>query len=192
VSYVNLDCSFYTHPKVTSLGRDHDAMVARSVYLGALMYCRTHLTDGHIPHDAARHLDPLVTEVDALKALERCRIEKLVTRRRGRFGGWKINNYEMWQQTKEEVEAAKAAARARKRREREKKRGTPGHAVTAEESRCDISVTGEGVTPIEREREREEELKAVYAKSARERETLDRPTNSLRLINFDNIFGEMP
>jgi hypothetical protein len=106
VSYVTLDTNFYRHPKVLAMGCRSDALVARGVYIAALMYARANLTDGFIPLHALPELDPLVGPAAAKKAANKLLLAGLFTRRRGRFMGYYIEDYTKHQQSKSEVEQA--------------------------------------------------------------------------------------
>jgi len=139
------DNGFYRHPKVLALGNSTVARLARDLYIGSLMYSRQHLTDGFIPLQALPDIDPITPLKDVEKAALALHSVGLFKRKRGRFTGYWIPDYENYQQTKQEVESAREAAKARKRRQREAVRNVgntidrslmsqrdtlPGHTVT--------------------------------------------------------------
>lgn len=150
MSYITLDCNLYRHPKVLALGRTGVGRDARGLYIAALMYSRTALTDGIIADHVLNQLDPALSPVQARKAVLMLVCCGLLKRRKGRLSGWIIPDYARHQQTKEEVETAREQAKERKRRERERKASqrdtVDGHGVT-------------GVTVTQQEESRREEKK---------------------------------
>lgn len=106
---------FATHPKIVGLS---DGAIA--AWFRCIGYCSLHLTDGHIPKPAGRHLG-------TRRALAELVDNGLLIDRRD--AGWSVNGYTEHQQTSDEVEAARTRERDKKRRQRAESSSAvpPGH-----------------------------------------------------------------
>jgi hypothetical protein len=199
VSYVTLDTNFYRHPKVLAMGCRSDALVARGVYIAALMYARENLTDGFIPLEALPQLDPLVGPAAAKKAANKLLLAGLFTRRRGRFTGYYIEDYTKHQQSKNDVEQARLQAKERKRKQREREKEPA--TVTPLSQRDAEPVTGQEESraeeksqehafglPISISVDKELELvKIVAALKDTDQGTLAAVTDAARGVSFGGI-----
>lgn len=132
MTWIRLEDDFPHHPDVWTLPPQ-----SAWLFVAGLCYSRHYLTDGFIGEDVLelvcrgahpKHVVPLIPahwqKVD---------------------GGWRIVNYDKYQQTKAEVEEQRESSRARSRRHRERTRA----------SRRDAGVSDGEVTPREVEEEKD-------------------------------------
>jgi hypothetical protein len=121
---------------------------AEVLFVRALGYSKEQNTDGFISALAL----PLIVQTRAKQRVAALLAEELWVEVPG---GWRIKNWERWQETLEEIEANRADARERQRKSREKRRKTGASRVTHA-----------SVTPPETEVETETEDAAAAASRA--------------------------
>lgn len=125
--WVKLDATYVEDEKVMAAGA-----LAELVFVRSIAYCRRRVTDGYVSAAAVRGLVLGVPE--ALEVLVAALVDNGlwdVTE-----GGWRVRNYEVWQQTKAGLAAdAERKRLARAERERDKKerkgRATDVHDVSS-------------------------------------------------------------
>jgi hypothetical protein len=121
----------FEHPKIRSAGRD-----ARDVYLAAILYSVRVNSDGFVPSEVVKTLDPMLPP-----RRNRAGIDTLLTQgllKRDTRGGYLIANFDTYQETKQDVEERRKAWRERQQRRRDKVCETP--PVTRDEA---VTVTRE-------------------------------------------------
>lgn len=108
MTHIILDDKFFEHPKAIAAGRD-----GRDMYIAALCYCGSNLTDGFIPEGAL----PLIAARCGVSKIKQATDANLAA---GLWmetdGGFCIHHYLEWQTSSEKVQANRAAARERMQR----------------------------------------------------------------------------
>lgn len=106
MSWVRLDDSFHTHPKVLAAGN-----AGAGLFVRCLTYCSSHLTDGFVPSAAAKLLG-------STSDIKRCVAAGLLERVEG---GWRIPDYLDFNPSADQVRQRIAKERERKSEWRAKK-----------------------------------------------------------------------
>lgn len=101
--YIKLSVRMPSHPKIVKAGG-----LAAWLYVCAVAYCREHLTDGVLPREAVAKLTTNPKPyLDAAKLLAVHLFED-------HPDGYRVHDYEVWQETREEVVTRKAESKKRK------------------------------------------------------------------------------
>ncbi len=129
MTFARIDDGFLDHPKAIEAGED-----PASLYLRGLIYCAKHLTDGRIPKGALRILTGK-RQADKHAA-------RLVDVRLWEDTGdaWLVHDYHDWNDTAEEIRAARErkAAYLRDLRRRQKGDAEPTQKMTSEPTRTEF------------------------------------------------------
>lgn len=114
--WTRLDDQFFANPKVVDLGKD-----AKLVYLAALTYCGSQLTDGVIKAGAVRMVAAMVdAERECVAELVDAGLWEVIPE------GYRIHDYLMYNPSGEQVKAERANNAKRQQEWRERNRGETG------------------------------------------------------------------
>ncbi len=116
MAWVRLDDQFFANPKVVELGKD-----AKLVYLAALTYCGSQLTDGVIKAGAVRMVAAMVdAERECVAELVDAGLWEVIPE------GYRIHDYLIYNPSGEQVKAERANNAKRQQEWRERNRGEAG------------------------------------------------------------------
>lgn len=128
--WAQLDDEFFRHPKARAAGKD-----GRALYLAALCYSASQLTDGFVPHNA---LAVIAAEAEVRPSLARRLVDVGFWHEAGhgckacpqpQGDGWVIHDYLERQTSRAEVEAKRAEWRDKKKRWRDKNKDSPAEST---------------------------------------------------------------
>ncbi len=129
MSLLILDDGFLDHAKFIRAVRGASS-AAVHLWLGLMIYCKQHLTDGYVPIDVVSYVHGPAPRWRA-RALEALIDAKLVER--ADPGTLRVHDFLDWNDSREEVERKSAARRAGSKRRREQgatSERQPGRTIT--------------------------------------------------------------